>query len=100
MPGLRRPGSACGEGLSRAFAARFAPVRDDTRPPAWWLRALTLPLLGRLGPPLLGLAPPPGARTAAWGSHRRLGLAPPLLGLLVASPTLASINDRSGGWGG
>lgn len=62
-------GSAYGEGLSRAFV-RFAPVRDDDRRPAWWLRAATLPLLG---------------------------LAPLLLsGLLLASPTLARINDRPG----
>ena len=65
-------GTAYGEGLSRAFA-RFAPVPDDARPPTWWVRATTLPLLG---------------------------LAPLLLsGLLVASPTLATINGRSGGWG-
>lgn len=62
-------GSAYGEGLSRAFV-RFAPVPDHARQPAWWLRAATLPLLG---------------------------LAPLLLsGLLVAVPTLASINDSRG----
>lgn len=65
-------GTAYGEGLSRAFA-RFAPLPDDARPPTWWVRATTLPLLG---------------------------LAPLLLsGLLVASPTLAAINGRPGGWG-
>lgn len=65
-------GSAYGEGLSRAFT-RFAPVPDEARPPAWWLRAATLPLLG---------------------------LAPLLLsGLLVAAPRLASINDRQDAWG-
>jgi len=62
-------GSAYGEGLSRAFV-RFAPVSDEVRQPTWWLRVVTLPLLG---------------------------LAPLLLsGLLLASPTLASISDRSG----
>lgn len=62
-------GSAYGEGLSRAFV-RFAPVPDEARQPAWWLRAATLPLLG---------------------------LAPLLLsGLLVAVPTLAAINGSSG----
>jgi membrane protein len=65
-------GSAYGEGLSRAFV-RFAPVPDDARPPAWWLRLVTLPLLG---------------------------LAPLLLsGLLLASPTLARINERPDGAG-
>ncbi|MFN0283542.1 MAG: YhjD/YihY/BrkB family envelope integrity protein [Kineosporiaceae bacterium] len=63
-------GSAYGEGLSRAFV-RFAPVPDEARQPAWWIRATMLPVLG---------------------------LAPLLLsGLLVATPRLAAINDRSGG---
>lgn len=61
-------GSAYGDGLSRAFT-RFAPVPDDTHRPAWWLRAVTLPLLG---------------------------LAPLLLsGLLVAVPTLVAVNESS-----
>lgn len=65
-------GTAYGEGLSRAFV-RFAPPRAGERPPTWWVRAATLPLLG---------------------------LAPLLLsGLLVASPTLASIDARTGPWG-
>ena len=65
-------GTAYGEGLSRAFA-RFAPSGAGDRPPTWWVRAATLPLLG---------------------------LAPLLLsGLLVASPTLASIDARTGPWG-
>jgi membrane protein len=62
-------GSAYGGGLSRSLV-RFAPVPDDARPPAWWLRAATLPLLG---------------------------LAPLMLsGLLAATPWLAGINARSG----
>lgn len=65
-------GTAYGEGLSRAFA-RFAPPRAGDRPSTWWVRATTLPLLG---------------------------LAPLMLsGLLVASPTLASIDARVGPWG-
>ena len=65
-------GTAYGEGLSRAFA-RFAPARAGGLPPTWWVRAATLPLLG---------------------------LAPLMLsGLLVASPTLASIDARVGPWG-
>lgn len=64
-------GSAYGDGLSRAFQ-RVAPAPDPegARPPAWWLRAATLPLLG---------------------------LAPLMLaGLLVATPFLAHVNDSSG----
>lgn len=63
-------GSAYGEGLSRSLH-RFAPLPDESaRPPAWWLRAMTLPLLG---------------------------LAPLMLsGLLIASPSLAGVNSGSG----
>jgi membrane protein len=65
-------GSAYGDGLSRAFV-RIDPGPDDARPPTWWLRAATLPLLG---------------------------LAPLMLaGLLVATPWLAGINNRSGAAG-
>ncbi|HEX2807894.1 MAG TPA: YhjD/YihY/BrkB family envelope integrity protein [Kineosporiaceae bacterium] len=65
-------GSAYGEGLSRAFV-RVTPGPQDAAPPTWWLRAATLPLLG---------------------------LAPLMLaGLLVATPWLAGINNRSG-WQG
>ena len=39
-------GTAYGEGLSRALR-RFAPVDERRdRPPAWWTRAATLPVLG------------------------------------------------------
>jgi membrane protein len=44
-------GSAYGRGLSRALR-RFAPSPELRLPPAWWSRALTLPLLG-LAPLLL-----------------------------------------------
>jgi membrane protein len=65
-------GSAYGDGLSRAFQ-RIAPAPRQSRPPAWWLRAATLPLLG---------------------------LAPLMLaGLLVATPFLAHVNDSSGAAG-
>lgn len=65
-------GSAYGEGLSRAFV-RVTPGPEDAVQPTWWLRAATLPLFG---------------------------LAPLMLaGLLVATPWLAGINDRSG-WQG
>jgi membrane protein len=43
--------SAYGQGLSRALR-RFAPIRDTTLAPAWWTRAVTLPVLG-LAPLLL-----------------------------------------------
>jgi membrane protein len=66
-------GTAYGDGLSRAFVRVIRPVpqaRPPDRPPAWYLRAATLPLLG---------------------------LAPLMLaGLLVCSPGLARISDRSG----
>jgi len=66
-------GTAYGDGLSRAFV-RVSPAAADVeppdRPPIWYLRAATLPLLG---------------------------LAPLMLtGLLVCTPALARINDRSG----
>lgn len=63
-------GSAYGEGLSRAFT-RLAPARmREAKPPSWWLRAATLPLLG---------------------------LAPLMLsGLLLATPSLTSLQDRHG----
>jgi membrane protein len=38
-------GTAYGEGLSRALR-RFAPADERDRPPAWWTRAATLPVLG------------------------------------------------------
>jgi membrane protein len=43
--------SAYGDGLSRALL-RFAPASSSAKPPAWWLRAATLPALG-LAPLLL-----------------------------------------------
>jgi membrane protein len=46
--------SAYGEGLSRALV-RFAPGPDDDRPPAWWFRLVTLPLLGLAPLMLCGL---------------------------------------------
>jgi len=61
--------SAYGDGLSRALI-RFAPAPREPKPPAWWLRAATLPLLG---------------------------LAPLMLsGLLVATPGLARIDAGRG----
>lgn len=67
-------GSAYGDGLSRAFQrVAPAPAADGARPPSWWLRATTLPLLGLA--PLM------------------------LIGLLLATPFLARINDRSGAAG-
>jgi len=69
-------GTAYGDGLSRAFVRVTPPapaVEPPDRPPAWYLRAATLPLLG---------------------------LAPLMLaGLLVASPELARIDGRSGAGG-
>jgi membrane protein len=66
-------GTAYGDGLSRAFVRVTPPAADvepPDRPPVWYLRAATLPLLG---------------------------LAPLMLtGLLVCAPGLARINDRSG----
>jgi len=66
-------GTAYGDGLSRAFVRVTPPAPDiepPDRPPVWYLRAATLPLLG---------------------------LAPLMLtGLLVCAPGLARINDRSG----
>jgi membrane protein len=64
-------GTAYGDGLSRAFQRIApAPAPDGARPPAWWIRAATLPLLG---------------------------LAPLMLtGLLVATPFLAGVNASSG----
>jgi membrane protein len=65
-------GTAYGDGLSRAFVRVTPPspdVEPPERPPVWYLRAATLPLLG---------------------------LAPLMLaGLLVCSPWLASLNARS-----
>lgn len=62
-------GSAYGDGLHRAFG-RVSPAPDGVRPPTWWLRAVTLPLLG---------------------------LAPLMLaGLLVTTPYLSRVNDTSG----
>jgi membrane protein len=69
-------GTAYGDGLSRAFVRVTPPAADiepPDRPPVWYLRAATLPLLG---------------------------LAPLMLtGLLVCAPGLARINDRSGAAG-
>ena len=69
-------GTAYGDGLSRAFVRVTPPapnIEPPDRPPVWYLRAATLPLLG---------------------------LAPLMLaGLLVCAPGLARINDRSGATG-
>jgi membrane protein len=62
-------GTAYGRGLSRALR-RLAPEQQQDLPPAWWSRAMTLPLLGAA--PLL------------------------LIALLLAMPAMSHLNDEEG----
>jgi membrane protein len=62
-------GTAYGRGLSRALR-RLAPEHQQDLPPAWWSRAMTLPLLGSA--PLL------------------------LVALLLSMPAMSHLNDEEG----